>query len=140
MSNHFEWSGLDELKTWLRNLPADLTDEARDIVFGAADSAARRIVDRYPSGEKEDLKNKVTVKPMRAAPGGRFGVGFIVISASNIAAIYENGSQVRHTGSGANRGKMPASHVVVQETTNKRREMYGKLRSLLERKGLKVTG
>lgn len=140
MSNHFKWDGLDELKAWLRNLPQDLVSEANFIVNGAANEAARRIVDRYASGKVGDLKDKVSVKPMRSAPGGRFGVGVVVISASNIAFLYENGSEVRHTGLGYNRGRMPATHVVVQEVTAKRREMYRKLASMLERKGLRVSG
>lgn len=139
MSNHFEWNGLEELKAWLRELPAHLTDEANGIVNGAAQEAARRISDRY-ADVTGDLRDKVTVKPMRAAPGGKFGIGVVVISGSNIANIYENGTQVRHTAFGANRGKMPAKHVVVQEVTSKRREMYAKLQAMLERNSLITSG
>lgn len=140
MSNHLRWDGLDELKQWLRNLPQDLTEEANFIVNAAANEAARRIVDRYPSGKDADLKDRVSVKPMRTAPGGRFGVGVVVISASKIAFIYENGTEVRHTALGYNRGRVPPHHVVVQEVTAKRREMYRKLTAMLERKGLRVSG
>jgi hypothetical protein len=140
MSNRFEWSGLEDFKAWLRKLPDNLTGEASFIVNGAANEAARRIVDRYASGPTGDLKEKVTVKPMRNAPGGKFGIGVVVISSSNIANIYENGTQVRHNAFGANRGRMPAKHVVVQEVTSHRRQMYQKLFDLLERNGMRVSG
>lgn len=139
MSNHFKWDGLDELRQWLRELPKNLTADATGIVYGAANEAARRIVDRYGTVSGE-LKDGVSVKPMRAAPGGQFGVGVIVVSKSDLAHLFENGTQVRHTRLGANRGKIVAQHVVVQEVTEKRREMYRKLAAMMERNNLKVSG
>jgi hypothetical protein len=135
-----QWSGLEELKAWLRDLPEHLTDEASSIINAAANESARRIVDLYPTTVTGNLKDGVEVKTMKSAPGGRFGIGVVVRSTAKIALIYENGTQVRHTGLGYNRGSMPAQHVLVKVVTERRRRMYEELKALMVENGLKVSG
>jgi hypothetical protein len=70
----------------------------------------------------------------------RFFAGRRIVSKSPLAFIYENGTQVRHTELGYNRGRMPPAHVFVPAMIRHRKRMYELLREMLKRKGLKVTG
>jgi hypothetical protein len=54
--------------------------------------------------------------------------------------MFENGTMVRHTRIGANRGAMPPGHVFVPTAIRHRAAMYRNLRDMLEREGLLVTG
>lgn len=136
MSASVKWSGLDELRAELRRLPADLTDDASDIVEGAAQAAKTEIYDAYPE-RTGNLRSHLTVA-LRSA--GRYGAGAVVKNTAKHAYLFEMGTQARHTELGANRGSMPAGHVFVPIIIRRRRIMYDQLKSLLTRHGLVVSG
>lgn len=131
----FEIEGLEALKAELRALPQDLTGEASHIIEGKGNAAVLEIRRRYPvvSGK---LRDRVTVEFSREA----VSAGAKVESRAPHAYMFEYGTEARHTALGLNRGRMPPSHVFGQEMGQIRREMYGDLRDLLERYGLRVTG
>jgi hypothetical protein len=130
------WSGLEELKAALRSLPADLADDASDIVEGAAQAAKTEIYNAYPE-RTGNLRQHTTVA-IRAS--GRYGAGAVVKNTARHAWMFENGTQARHTAIGANRGSMPAGHVFIPIVMRWRRRMYEQLKSLLVRHGLQVAG
>lgn len=134
MPNRVVWEGLEELKAQLRQLPADLAAEASSIVLDAAQGAKTDMV--YPR-RTGNLADHVTVSTVSA---GTFGAAAIVRNTSPHAAIYENGTQARHTALGANRGSMPPGHVFVPAVMRNRRRMYERLKALLVSHGLVVSG
>lgn len=136
MSARVVLTGFEELRAALRQLPSELTEEATFIVKAAAEEAARRIVDRYPTVEG-NLKDGVKVRDLSV---GKFGVGKQVRSTARHAHLYEYGTQVRHTDLGYNRGSMPARPVFVEEVVRKRRQMYERLIQMMQKHGLTVTG
>jgi hypothetical protein len=134
-NNRFTWPGLEELKAQLRALPAELVVEGGHIVEGRGNGAAATIKGGYPD-RTGDLRDKVRVEHTASA----FGAVSIVRNTSRHAAAFENGSELRHTAIGANRGRMPPNHLFTQTMIRARRAMYDDLADLLERKGLRVTG
>ena len=139
MSVRFYFVGLEELKTALRNLPAELTSEGGHIVEGRANGAAATIKGGYPSRSGE-LRDKLTVEHTRS----RFGARSIVRNSSKYADEFEHGSEARHyvTKNGVKHltGKMPPNPLFTQTVIRARRAMYDDLRGLLTRAGLQVSG
>lgn len=138
--NRLTFQGLEELREGLRNLPADLTAEASHIVEAAANGAAAEVRQNYAKGPTGNLIAGVMVRPSAIST---FSAGAIVESKSPHAWLYENGSQVRHTSSGANRGVMPPAppgRAFIPVMIKKRRQMQGQLIELLKRAGLQVSG
>lgn len=138
--NRLTFSGLAELREGLRNLPANLTAEASHIVESAANGAAAEVRANYAKGPTGNLIDGVVVED---ATSGQFATGKIVKSKSKHAWLYENGSQLRHTSSGANRGVMPPAppgRAFIPVMIKKRRQMQGQLIDLLKRSGLQVAG
>jgi hypothetical protein len=139
MSVTLTWTGLDELRQALRDLPAGLTDDARTIVLGHGDRAAADIVAGYPD-VSGNLQKGVSV---RTLPGtGPFYAGVEVRSRAPHAALYEWGSAVRSY-DGKNRGQMPPAPTgkgAIPKIMRERRAMYGDLRGVLERAGLIASG
>lgn len=134
------WSGLDELKAALRNLPPELRAEAAHICEATANAARVSVADGYQKGLRNpgELVDKLEVTRQET---GSFGVSFTLINRSKLANIFENGTQVRRTAKGANRGQIqPPLHVFIPTVARKRREMYQELADLLTRKGLTVSG
>jgi hypothetical protein len=138
-NNRLRFDGLQELRASLRRLPKELRDEAEEIVFGSANDAASDIKAGYEAHRRSgELADKVSVQQLKGE--GTAFAGALIQNKSKLAFIFENGTQVRHTAIGANRGAMPPGHVFVPAVIKRRREMYDKLRALLRGKGLKVTG
>jgi len=136
VSTRFQWSGLDELKRDLRNLPVELTDEGGAIIESEAGAARNDIVAAYPS-RTGNLRKGVKVQRVDR---GRFGAAAIVRNSAPHASIFEHGTQARHTDLGANRGSMPPGHVFIPAMIRARRRMYNRLRSILIAHGLSVSG
>jgi hypothetical protein len=128
--------GLTDLIEQLRNLPPELAGEAAPIVTGSADAAQAEVVAGYPSRTGE-LRSKVVVKAIAAGP---LGTAVVVRNTSKLAYIFENGTQARHNALGANRGSMPAGHVFIPAMARHRRAMWEKLKGVVTRAGLVVTG
>jgi hypothetical protein len=141
-NNRIVWSGLEELKAELRNLPADLTKEASNEVRSAANGAAVKIRTAYGKHRRTgNLQESVEVDQKSE---GRFSAAMVVKSTSPIAWLFDNGSQARHWASGKSTGQMwgrtPPTHVFVRTVMQARREMYEKLKAMLVRHGLMVQG
>lgn len=132
MAARVEWSGLQEFKKQLRNLPTELRAEADEIVTATAHEAAAEIVAAYPTGPTGNLKKGVKV---RQANGGA-----VVISAAPHAHLYEFGTQARQDDLGRNRGSMPPKPTVIPIAQRKRRGMYERLKAMVEKHGLEVKG
>jgi len=128
------WSGLEELKAALRQLPEELTGEAANIIEGTWNGAALDVKSGYPS--RTGLGRTVTVEHRRS----RFGAVSIIRNTSPRALWYEVGTQVRHTSFGANRGAQRPGHVFYPPIRRARRKGLAELREMLIRHGLTVTG
>lgn len=131
MSTSVKWEGLDEFREWLHTLPLEAGNEAEKIVQAEANAAAFQIRSRYPARTGE-LQRKVTVNRRVSRQGV---VSYVVRNGSRLAAIFEYGTQARHTKIGANRGAMPPGHVFIPIVLQRRRTMYLRLKDLLVRFG-----
>jgi hypothetical protein len=139
MSVRLTWQGLTELRTALRNLPADLAAEGGQIVASHAERAFSTVQGQYTAV----AHSGTLAARLREAqePGAmRFGVVYSVSSRAPHAWMYEHGTKRRQTANGANRGVMPAAHVFVTEMQRERRLMYHELAELLRRAGFEVSG
>lgn len=136
MSWRVTWTGLEEFKAALRNLPRALTGEARDIVEDAAREAERDAFTHYPEGGTGHLRAGLAVRPKHS---NTFGASVYLINRAPHAHFYEEGTAVRNY-RGANRGQMPAQHVFVPAAMRARARMWDRLRDMVEGHGLKVTG
>lgn len=135
MSVRFTIEGLAELQRDLLKLPGDLAEKsAAKVTFHAA-VAASRIRDGYPR-RTGNLASKVKVSTKQD------GVSVVasVTNTSPHAWIFENGTQVRHTDTGANRGAMPPGHVFIPIVAQERRAMYEDLVEIVKAAGLEVSG
>lgn len=132
-----EWDGLDELRQALRDCPGEFATEGGNIVEAATNAAVVAIKAGY--GDKAELRDKTSGTVER----NRYGALGTVRSASPLAWIFENGTQVRHTALGANRGAIqPPGHVVVPVAQRERRRMREDLKAMVEghKLGFEVVG
>ena len=140
-----QWSGLQEFKNQLRNLPKELTAEAGQIVLAAADGAKRETIAAYPSGLSSKnpgaLKRGVSMTARRNVISSG-GAGAVVRSSAPHAHLFEKGTGVRRTDKGWNRGKMPEAPVsqqMIPIMIRARRQMHVKLIDMVQRHGLVVS-
>jgi len=137
-NNRLKFDGLAEFRAALRQLPAELAGEASHDVESAANSAAVAIRVGYGAHRRTGtLQESVVVEHLSAGP---FGAGSMVKVTAPHAHLFENGTQARHTSIGANRGSMPPGHVFIPAVVRARRAMYERLKALLVRNGLMVSG
>jgi hypothetical protein len=134
-NNRLTLTGMAGFREAMRNLPAHLVDEASAIVTSHAESARSKIVASYPhvSG---NLKSHVQVD-IAVSKGGVVGR---VRNTAKHAYIFENGTQIRKTAAGANRGAMPPQHVFVPAAIRAREAMVNQLIAMVRDEGLVVTG
>lgn len=138
-------TGLDDLRTALRALPMELNAEAADIVLRRANDAANQIRDAYPIGPGRKgkaggtLKAKVRVDQLEST---RFGVRVRVVSAAPHAHLYEFGTELRVTSTGASRGRMPEpTHPTFVPITQRARKLVTQDQiAMFRRHGFEVTG
>lgn len=138
MSVTLNLEGLDELRAALQKLPDDLAAEAATIVEGTASQAKQEVQSGYPIGPTGNLHNRVTVTNNA---GRRFGVVSILKSTAPHAWIFENGSKVRRTQKGWNRGSMPAppdSGRMIPKVIRLRAKMVAALIELVKLAGFEV--
>jgi len=132
-----ELKGLDELRTALRNLPDDLTDEADAIVQAHADEAARQIRGGYPA-VSGNLQRGVTVERNTS----KLTSTAVVRSRARHAHLFEHGTGPRRTGSGASRGvmpKAPSNQQMIPIAIRVRGRMVRLLIDLVRRAGFEVS-
>ena len=135
MSGGVKFSGLDELRARLRNLPAELADGAKDIVVDHAKDAYEDIYAAYPSRTgnlREHLR--LTIED-----GGRYGVLVRLRNTAKHAHIFEFGTVARHS-SIRSTGIMPAGRVFVPRAIRHRHAMYAEIIAYLKTFGFEVSG
>lgn len=130
-TNGIVFDGLDELRKFYVEVPELVTAKGEEIVRAAAQETARRATNAYPSeGENTgNLKNGVKVtQPNTVGHAPRAKVS----NKAPHAHLYEEGTAVRATKSGANRGSMPARPVIRRIAPQVRRDMEQKLIAMIE--------
>ena len=144
------WTGLESFKQELRNLPAELTGEASNIVIEAAKTTERETKAVYPIGPQGSPKSNSGNPPGGLRRGvtttveaiNRGGVSARVKSNAKHAHLFENGTGLRRNRHGASRGKMPQApdaQRMIPIAIRARRQMYVKLIDMVQRHGLVVT-
>lgn len=93
------WSGMDEFRAALQQLPAELTSDAGEIVENAIERASFSVRQAYPPGE---LRDGVQITMDR----GAYGVLGRLRNASPLSHLWEFGTQERHDLAGSDRGAM----------------------------------
>jgi bacteriophage HK97-gp10 putative tail-component len=134
-----QWSGLQEFRADLKNMPEHLADEAGSIVMASAQQAAQDVQGAYPQGPTGKLKRGVTA---RLDNRGRAGASALVKSGARHSHLFEKGTGPRKNANGANRGRMPeapASQQMIPIVIRARRQMVLKLIQMLQAEGLTVT-
>lgn len=130
-------TGLEELRTALRNLPTELRDEAAGIVTSTVDRVAAELHTAYPDGGTGNLRRGIKKTIDKSA----FGVRGTVTSTSRHAHLWEFGTQNRRTRQGWNRGRGP-SHIrqgLISISLRERRKMEQGLIELVRRAGFEVS-
>lgn len=138
MSVKLTLRGVDELREALRHLPDDLAGEAGAIIRDAATTAHRDVEAEFAAHVVTgNLERRLELHEVAA---GRYGAILKVIDRAKHAWLFEHGSAARHWLNGKLTGTMPAAHVFVKAMVHQRAIMWDRLRVLVERHGLKVTG
>jgi hypothetical protein len=139
--NKFEFN-TNEFIRELRNLPAEMTADAGQIVMDAANSGADTVRGIY--AQHRVTGNLAKGVKVGVEYVGRFGAGAVVRSSAPHAWLFDNGSAARHWAGGKSTGKMwgrsAPTHAFVRTMIAARRRMYDRLAELLERAGFSVTG
>jgi len=155
MSNiKMQMDGLDELRSALLKLPADLIEEASDIVLAHADQAEREVRDAYPvrtTNLHPTARRQTPWYPPGNLKARVRGVknrtvvftSAIVQSRAPHAWLYENGTKglKRRTDKGWNRGAMPEAPLdkkMIPRVIRIRARMVKALIELVERAGFEV--
>ena len=137
MSMRLQLIGMAELRQALRQLPEELTAEAQAIVESHAEDAARQVEAAYPEGPTGNLRRGVSLK----SEGSRLGVLATLRSRAHHAHLYEGGTRLRRTSTGANRGVMPKApegERMIPIVVRARRRMVAALIQLVEKAGFQV--
>jgi bacteriophage HK97-gp10 putative tail-component len=136
VSAAFRFDGLAEQLAQWQQLAHDMAREAQPSVEDAGRQAVATIRAGYPK-RTGDLRDHVTM--IATQTGDRVQV--VVINTSPHAAVFERGSQARHTKIGADRGSMPANPLFTAELIRRRRELLGTpIPAVLRAFGLEVRG
>ena len=128
--------GVSDLVRDLTRLPETLGEAAAPSVDQAATDAEATIRANYPrrSGALRDGLRSETVTDDPAHPRLR------LVNDAPHAVVYEYGSELRHTATGAPRGRMPAAHNFVPVVVREKRDLVEDVIDLVEREGLTVRG
>lgn len=137
MPNRLELDGMDDFRAALRQLPPHLRDDGSEIVQTAAEWAEKEIAAVYR--EHKESGNLLDHLKLETKEND-FGTSAVLKSTAKHAHIFEDGTAVRKTKSGANRGFMPGFNVFVPTVIRKRNWMHDQLIKLLERAGFEVVG
>jgi hypothetical protein len=137
-NNRLELNGLADLMAALRKLPADLAQEAADLIDDTVEITASSLIQSYPLGDTGNLRKGVKKKITRS----QFGAVGEVKSTSPHAHLWEFGTQNRQTRQGWNRGKLKAQYNrgLVGISLRERKKLNAKLIDLVRKAGFEVTG
>lgn len=141
MSAKVELQGLEELKAALRNLPAELRDEANTYVEAATNEAEAALLRSYPEGGTGNLRKGVKKTIEKSA----FGVVGTVKSTSRHAHLWEYGTVDRNTKQGWYRGQEHSARERGMEGLSAiaprvRRKLNEQLWQLVKRAGFDLSG
>lgn len=138
MSVKMTWVGLDDYRRQLLALPKEFANEAANVVVATAEQTGQGVSSNYPLGPTGNLRHGVKVVVHR----NQFSTTAAVVSASPHAHLYENGTGLRQTRRGANRGRMPQgleSTRVIPRAVRARRRMIEALIQIVKDAGLIVS-
>jgi hypothetical protein len=146
VSARLVWNGLKELRADLIALPAALTADAEAFVIDAGQEAKAEIGAVYAAHSRSGHLAKGL--QLSSEPNGTYEVRAVLRSRAPHAWLFDNGSQARHYttkrgvphSTGAMWSRTPPTHAFVATVMRKRREMYERLKLLLMRHGLRVSG
>lgn len=135
MASSFEIRGRDEFLQALRSLPDEMREEGAQMVEARAREANGTITAEYEAArESGNLVNHQKIE-IEHTPAGTIAR---IKNTAKHAHIYENGTQIRKTKAGANRGSMPPAHVFIPNVIRSRRSLTEDLVGLLQRAGFAV--
>jgi hypothetical protein len=126
-------NGLDELLTPER--VRELRDDTAPLVEAAAVEAEAAIRAAYPKHTgnlKDGLRHRIETTAYRTRAR--------LENIAPHAAIYEFGTEIRHTDLGQNRGRMPAGKIFIPTAIRERRDMKADVIEIVERAGFTVHG
>lgn len=129
-----QMEGLTELREALKQLPADLTQEAAVIVWAHAEAAKQEIQAKYPVNTG-NLAGSMTIDRRTAV----YTASALLKNRARHAYIYEHGSEMRYTDTGVSRGKMPPGRVFIPIAIRHRTIMTHALIDLVRRAGFQVS-
>jgi len=140
---HLQLDGVATLSEALRNLPAELRDQAMEIVRDHVDQAEGEIRAAYPEGPTGNLRRGLR---QDRGTAGNWGASIVLKSTAKHAFLFETGSEyahpdlawVRRTRAGAARGRMPAGKVFIPAVIRWRRKMVEALVAFVEKAGFTV--
>lgn len=143
----FTWTGLDEFKRALRDLPRELADEGRSIIVRHASRAEQRVTANYQAHARTGtLAGSVK---MEVIGTGAYGTTARVRVTAKQATWLEDGTAVRQLKgrgryrAGTNRGAirpLPVHHQFIPVMQQERRAMYAALIAMMRAHGLTVEG
>lgn len=133
-----QMTGLVELRAALRQLPAELADEANTYIDDTVEITAARLFQSYPKGDTGNLRAGIR-KESHPSPFGGFGM---VRSTSPHSHLWEFGTQSRKTSKGWSRGAAPSHKPqgLVPIAKQERRRLNQQLVELVRRAGFQVSG
>jgi hypothetical protein len=129
------WTGFDEFRAELKQLPDALAGEGGKLAVGRANGAASTIKSGYPVRTGK-LRDKLVVAESRT----RLGTVIVVKNTSKYAKAFDQGHQGRKTALGASRGSMPANPLFSQTVARGKRALHQDLIALVTRHGFTVSG
>lgn len=128
---------MDDFRAQLRALPETLAEQASTVVKTTATQVGQEVEANYPE-RTGNLKRGVRV----TIEGSHLGVRATVRSASPHAHLFERGTKVRETRSGANRGSMPQgpeNELVIPRAIRARQRMTEQLIAIVREAGMTVS-
>jgi len=137
MASGFTWQGLNELREALANLPDHLAVEAAAIIEETTASAEAEAASGYAGSQRAA---KMARKLRHTVVRDGVSITGEVRNSSKLAYIFENGTQARHTDFGVDRGSIPPAHVFIPTMQRWRNRMYERLKDMMVREGLLVSG
>lgn len=138
MSAKVVLDGFDALVAELTKAPAEIRAQGMEIIRQETEGHAQEVRNAYG-------QHRVTGNLERGVnteyPSTQVLIG-IVRSKARHASIYENGTDVRRTNNGANRGRMPkpSPQLFVPLAIRRRERMRRRLADMLRGLGFQVTG
>jgi len=133
----FEFQGMESLRRRIQALPEEFVTASDPLVIAHANAAAAEVATVYAAHVHTGRLQAGLAVQVRNT---RKGVAATVVSRAPHVHLFEDGTKVRATQSGANRGAMPAFHVFIPAMQRAREALKRDVRALIESYGLEVKG